>query len=98
MPGDVNVTVLTKLGKELGVTFFTDIDEMRVMVQNLVKDPILQSFFFDMWAHEARCLATGNTITQVLGPLNVSDQGKQNIFCVIFSLPRQKFDNNRVFL
>lgn len=88
MPGDVNVTVLTKCGKELGVTFFTYIDEMRVMVQNLVKNPILQSFFFSMWSHEAGCLATGNTITQVLGPLNVSDQGKQNTFCVIFSLPR----------
>lgn len=87
LPGEVKVTVETEFGEELGVTLFTYIDEMRVMVQQLVKNPILQSFFFDMWSQEAGCLATGNTVTQVLGPLNVSDQGKQNIWCVIFSLP-----------
>lgn len=74
VPGDVTVSVETEFGEELGVTFFTYIDQMKVIVQQIANNPVLQSSLIAMWSQEAGCPATGNSITQVLGPLNVSDQ------------------------
>ena len=82
--GEVKVIVETEFGRKLGFTFFTYVDEMREIVHRIVKDPILQSSFFSEFA---RHLSRDNNITQALGPLDVSDQGKQKICCVIFSLP-----------
>lgn len=87
VPGDVTVSVETEFGEELGVTFFTYIDQMKVIVQQIANNPVLQSSLIAMWSQEAGCPATGNSITQVLGPLNVSDQGKQKICSMILFLP-----------
>lgn len=80
--GDVIVTVETEFGKQLGFTVFTYVDEM-TEIHQIVNDSVLQSSFFV----DARRLSRDNDIMQALDPLDLSDQGKQKICCVLFSLP-----------
>ena len=68
---------MTQTGQRLGMTCFRYVDEMREMVRQLVKDPALQSLWFAIWSQEHGFLGNDSNIAQVLGPLNVQDQGKR---------------------
>ena len=76
-PGDVPVTVVTHTGQRLGMTCFRYVDEMREMVRQLVKDPTLQSLWFAIWSQEHGFFGNDSNIAQVLGPLDMQDQGKR---------------------
>lgn len=79
------VTVVTQTGQRLGMTCFRYVDEMREMVRQLVKDPALQSLWFAIWSQEHGFFGNDSNIAQVLGPLNVQDQGKKkDLFVRLF--------------
>lgn len=74
--GDVPVRVLTAAGQCLGMTCFRYIDEMREMMRQMVKDPTLQSLWFAMWSQAHGFFGADIDISQVLGPVNLPNQGK----------------------
>ena len=80
VPREVPVSITTDAGQQLGMTCFRYVDEMREMVRQLVKDPTLQSLWFAIWSQEHGFFGTDSNISQVLGPLNMQDQGNKKGF------------------
>ena len=74
-PGPVPVTVNTQDGRLLGMTYFMYVDEVRDVLEQVVKDPALYSLLFTMWSQEHGFFGTDGN----MDPFTLQDQGKKQL-------------------
>ena len=73
--GDVLITVYTEAGRELGITYFTYVDEMREAFQLLIENPNLHTEFLNMWLSKHGITGINSNVALTLGLFGLSDQG-----------------------
>ena len=83
MAGLVPVIITTDAGKQLGITCFEYIDQVRHMAKQFVDNPTLLEEWFFILSQERGFLPTRSD-THALGPLkDVSNEGKANCRCSV---------------
>lgn len=73
--GDVLITVYTAAGRNLGVTYFTYVDEMHEAFKLLIKNRDRHTEFFIMWYLEHGITGINSNVALTLGLFGLSDQG-----------------------
>lgn len=88
-PGEVPVTLITDTGENLGFTFFNYIDYKETMLEQLVKDRMLQAKYFLMlstkFANED--LTSNGNIAQAQGQRILEENGKTTVLNHFFKNP-----------
>ena len=73
--GRVLVTVYTEAGRQLGVTYFTYVDEVHQALKQLIRDPAQISLFLTMWSQEHGIIGSSSDVVQTPGLFSLPDQG-----------------------
>ena len=80
-PGEVTVTVITDAGENLGFTLFNYIDDKKNMLEQLVKDPMLQAEYFLILSTKFANgnLTSNSNIAQAQGQTILEENGKTTV-------------------